>query len=133
MARNPKQDENLKKGKATQFKKGDKQGKSEAGKASVEARRAKRDMRQMLEAVMTAPNTDPKLAKQMIENGFEGDDNVHAASIVYQLITKAQKGDLQAMKMMWEYMYGKQDQNVNVNMSESKVTFYLPEKDPEDV
>ena len=130
MARNPKQDANLKRGGLTP-EEARKRG-AKGGKASGEARRARRDMRQMLEAVMTAPNKDPKLAKQMVENGFEGDDNVHAAGIVFQLITKAQKGDLQAMKMLFETLYGKQDQNVNVNMSESKVTFYLPEKDPED-
>lgn len=45
-------DENLKAGKATQFKSGDKQGKSEAGKASGRSRRQKADMRHAMQDLL---------------------------------------------------------------------------------
>jgi hypothetical protein len=52
-------DENLKAGKKTQFKAGDKQGKSEAGKASGRARREKTNMRQAMQDLLDATYKQP--------------------------------------------------------------------------
>ena len=63
---------NLEKGKRTQFKKGEKQARigQKGGKASGEAKRKKKTMRQLAEICLNAKLTKPEIAAKLKEAGL---------------------------------------------------------------
>ena len=106
---------------------------AKGGKASAEARRKKKTMMEMIEALLTVENTDPALGKTLKKIGFEEDDNYHMSRIIHSVIRKAEEGDLKAVDMVVKLLYGNtQDVNVNLegNMSVGqRVQVYLPQRD----
>lgn len=84
-------EENLKKGIATQFKTGDEQVKiaSAGGIASGEARRRKRDIRKALEALLEKDYTDK-----------HGNTMTGAEAIALKQLEKALKGDTKAFEVV---------------------------------
>ena len=69
---------------------------SKAGKASVEARRRKKTMREALEMLMYRTEL-PEQTKKMLEaEGINEDDFNHQMVITRSLIAKAESGDVQA-------------------------------------
>lgn len=108
---------------------------SKGGKASVEARRRKKTMMELLEAMLTKENDDPAIGKSLKKLGFEETDNFHMVKIVNSVLRKAEDGDLKAVELVTKLLYGN-DQNVNVNLegnvsTSQRVNIYLPERDPD--
>ena len=89
-------DENLKKGEATQFKCGEDAAKK--AKASAASRRRKRQFRDELE--MLLPLTDKGKDGQPIINPLTGRKQTVQQSITMQLLLKARKGDVKAAKLI---------------------------------
>lgn len=99
-------EENLKKGKATQFKSGEEQKKlsSEAGKASGRSKRRKKALKQRLIAAMECGvenDTARKIARTI---GVAPEDATNYDVIVARLVLQAFKGDTRAMQMIFEYL-----------------------------
>lgn len=69
---------------------------SRAGKASVEARRKKKTMREMLEMMMYKVELSPALKQKLAEEGIDEDEMNHQMVITRSLIAKAEQGDVQA-------------------------------------
>ena len=69
---------------------------SRAGKASVEARRKKKSMREMLEMMMYQVELSPALKQKLAEEGIDEDEMNHQMVITRSLIAKAEQGDVQA-------------------------------------
>lgn len=106
---------------------------SKGGKASGEARRRKKSMKELFEQILTSENEDPTLAKGLKKIGFEETDNYHMVKIVTAVMRKAEDGDLRAVDTIIRLLYGDQ-QNLNVNIegsleSNPLVQIYLPERD----
>ena len=106
---------------------------AKGGKASGEARRNKKTMMELLDAMLTVENTDKTIGKSLKKFGFEENDNVHMAKIITSVIRKAEDGDLRAVDMLVRLLYGN-NQNVNINLEGNvttgqRVQIYLPEKD----
>lgn len=99
-------EENLKKGKATQFK-GDEENRrlaAEAGKASGRSKRRKKALKQRLIAALECDvenDTAKKIAKTI---GVMPEDATNYDVIVARLILQAFKGDIRAMQMVFEYI-----------------------------
>lgn len=69
---------------------------SRAGKASVEARRKKKTMKEMLEMLMYKSELSPALKIKLAEEGFDEEEMNHQLVITRSLIAKAEQGDVQA-------------------------------------
>ena len=69
---------------------------SKAGKASVEARRRKKTMREALEFLMYKAELSEVLKQRMRDEGFKDEDMNHQMAITRSLIAKAEAGDVQA-------------------------------------
>lgn len=69
---------------------------SKAGKASVEARRRKKTMREALEFLMYKAELSEALKQRMRTEGFKDEDMNHQMAITRSLIAKAEAGDVQA-------------------------------------
>lgn len=69
---------------------------SNGGKASVEARRRKKMMREALEQMMYDVELSPALKKKLQEEGIREEDMNHQFVITRSLIAKAEQGDVQA-------------------------------------
>lgn len=69
---------------------------SNAGKASVEARRRKKTMREALEFLMYHAQLSEPLKERMKAEGIKDDDMNHQMAITRSLIAKAEAGDVQA-------------------------------------
>jgi hypothetical protein len=106
MPRNPKQDENLKKGKDTQFKSGEKAAKSgrKGGIASGESKRARKSLREELETLLAANVIDK-------DTGQPKDETVQTA-ISVALIKEALKGDTKAYEIIRDTIGEKPAQKV---------------------
>lgn len=103
------------------------------GIASGEARKRKKTMMELFDALLTAENEDVALGKQLKKLGFEASDNYHMVKIITAILRKAEDGDLKAAEMIVKLLYG-ESQNVNVNIEGSldtkqRVQIYLPERD----
>ena len=103
------------------------------GIASGEARKRKKTMMELFDALLTAENEDEALGKQLKKLGFEASDNYHMVKIITAILRKAEDGDLKAAEMIVKLLYG-ESQNVNVNIEGSldtkqRVQIYLPERD----
>ena len=69
---------------------------SKAGKASVEARRRKKTMREALEFLMYKAELSEALKERMRVEGIKDEDMNHQMAITRSLIAKAEAGDVQA-------------------------------------
>ena len=69
---------------------------SKAGKASVEARRRKKTMREALEFLMYKAELSEALKQRMRNEGIKDEDMNHQMAITRSLIAKAEAGDVQA-------------------------------------
>ena len=69
---------------------------SKAGKASVEARRRKKTMREALEFLMYKAELSEALKERMKAEGIKDEDMNHQMAITRSLIAKAEAGDVQA-------------------------------------
>ena len=69
---------------------------SKAGKASVEARRRKKTMREALEFLMYKAELSEALKERMKAEGIMDEDMNHQMAITRSLIAKAEAGDVQA-------------------------------------
>lgn len=69
---------------------------SKAGKASVEARRRKKTMREVLEFLMYKAELSEALKQRMRDEGIRDEDMNHQMAITRSLIAKAEAGDVQA-------------------------------------
>ena len=69
---------------------------SKAGKASVEARRRKKTMREALEFLMYKAELSEALKERMRAEGIKDEDMNHQMAITRSLIAKAEAGDVQA-------------------------------------
>ena len=69
---------------------------SKAGKASVEARRRKKTMREALEFLMYRAELSEALKQRMRDEGIRDEDMNHQMAITRSLIAKAEAGDVQA-------------------------------------
>ena len=69
---------------------------SKAGKASVEAKKRKKTMREALEFLMYHAELSEPLKERMKAEGIKDDDMNHQMAITRSLIAKAEAGDVQA-------------------------------------
>ena len=69
---------------------------SKAGKASVEARRRKKTMREALEFLMYKAELSEALKQRMRDEGIRDEDMNHQMAITRSLIAKAEAGVVQA-------------------------------------
>lgn len=69
---------------------------SKAGKASVEAKKRKKTMREALEYLMYHAELSEPLKQRMRDEGIKDDDMNHQMAITRSLIAKAEAGDVQA-------------------------------------
>ncbi len=69
---------------------------SKAGKASVEAKKRKKTMREALEYLMYHAELNEPLKQRMRDEGIKDDDMNHQMAITRSLIAKAEAGDVQA-------------------------------------
>ena len=69
---------------------------SKAGKASAEAKRKRKSMREALEFLMYHGKLDPVIEQRLKEQGVSKEDMNHQMVITRSLIQKAEAGDVQA-------------------------------------
>jgi len=69
---------------------------SKAGKASVEAKKRKKTMREALEYLMYHAELSEPLKQRMRDEGIKDEDMNHQMAITRSLIAKAEAGDVQA-------------------------------------
>lgn len=106
---NKKSLENLKKGKATQFKSGDplaKLANSKGGKVAQQRRREKKEAQALLQA-MTATKLDKhsNAYKQLRQLGVDIENCNHKAFILAKLMQNAeQKGDIKAINLIFDLL-----------------------------
>ena len=106
MARSKAQLDNLKKGKATQFKTGDKTAKEagkKGGKASGEAKRRNKTIYQMVQMVADAPISDSKTRDVVASIGIDDENLVNDAVVVAGIYNAAVQGNVAAVEK-WEEM-----------------------------
>lgn len=105
MGRNPKQDENLKNGKKTQFQTGEQQAKiaRQGGIASGEARRKKKTLKELAQTIGDTPIPDGKVKTQLMATGVAEDDLSWNAAVVVGVRNKAATGDARAAEMWQEW------------------------------
>lgn len=95
MGKRPGRVENLKVPSSEEARKYGKAG----GIASGEARRAKKTWKEIANAMLDNP-TSPANATKLEALGVDVEDATNAAVILFQLLTRCQKGDLEAIKLM---------------------------------
>ena len=95
------------------------------GKASGEARRKKRTMREIAEMVATMEVKDPKMLAALHAAGFQ-DPITNDDAAFFGLIRKAQSGDPAAMKLLAE-MRGQYSTRVEVEPVQPKPLIDLTE------
>ena len=80
---------------------------SKAGKASVEARKQKKLMRELLTDMLGQPIEDMDL-RANVKRFYKGDGDVTwEVAITAQLMRRAAKGDMRAIEMVFEQVDGK--------------------------
>lgn len=100
-----KQNANLKKGKATQFKAGEEQAKIArlGGIASGEARRQKKTLAQMAQAFASLPVPE-KTKNQLAALGVSEEDAIHQMALVAAMFSAGEKGNVRAAALITEWM-----------------------------
>lgn len=69
---------------------------SRAGKASVEARREKKQMGEMMKVALKKAETSAAIRERMKQQGWEDDEMTQLAVMIQGVIMRAKKGDVQA-------------------------------------
>lgn len=77
---------------------------SKAGKASVEARRRKRTMREAAELFLSLPVKDDELKGRMVQLGIDANDVDNQMAVIVGLTMKATSGDSKAAKVLAELL-----------------------------
>lgn len=97
------------------------------GKASGVARRKKRTLREIAEAIGNMDVKNPRLLAAMHEAGFEGTPTMDDAAF-FGICVKAQKGDAACMKLLAE-MRGQYSTRVEVEPVQPKPLIDLTQED----
>lgn len=105
-------DENLKKGVATQFKSGEDAARNGAkgGVASGAARRRKRRLQEAADLFLSLPVTDQRISKKLVRRGLESDDIDVQMAIIAALSDEAMKGNPKAAKILLDLIDDKQEE-----------------------
>lgn len=100
-----KQNENLKKGKATQFQTGEKQVEiaRQGGIASGIAKRKKKTLATMAQTFAELPVPD-KVQKQLEELGVSKEDAIHQMALVAAMFSAGEKGNVRAAALITEWL-----------------------------
>lgn len=100
-----KQNENLKKGKATRFRAGEEQAKlaRKAGIASGKARRQKKTLAQMAQTFAALPVPE-KVKSQLKELGVSEEEAVHQMALVAAMFSAGEKGNVRAAALITEWL-----------------------------
>lgn len=88
-------DDNLKKGKVTQFKSGESAARDAAYK-SANVRRRKRSMKTAAKMVLDMKPTDAETVEMLKSYGLEDDEMTNTLAVVVAMVKKAQAGNVQA-------------------------------------
>lgn len=98
--------ENLEKGKATQFQSGEEAARngSKGGIASGAARRRKRSMKEAADLYLSLPVTDRRQVNKLKRKTLEADDIDNQMAIIVGLTEKATAGDARAAKVILEML-----------------------------
>ena len=107
-----KQNENLKKGKATQFKAGEEQAKiaRQGGIASGIAKRKKKTLAAMAQTFAELPVPD-KVQRQLEELGVSKEDAIHQMALVAAMFSAGEKGNVRAAALITEWLNPKENEN----------------------
>lgn len=86
------------------------------GKASVEARRKKKAMREVAEMVLGSKisDNDEKIRQQLKEKGISEEDMTYQTAVVFATLGQALKGNVKAVKELRE-MAGEAVQEIKIN------------------
>lgn len=86
------------------------------GKASVEARRKKKAMREVAEMVLGSKisDSDEKIRQQLKEKGVSDDDMTYQTAVVFATLGQALKGNVKAVTELRD-MAGEKVQEIKVN------------------
>ena len=87
---------------------------SQGGKASVEARRKKKAMREQMEMLLSLPLKDTKVKAKFKQLGIDTDDMDNQMALVFATYQKALKGDTSAINIVRE-MVGERVQEISIN------------------
>lgn len=100
-----KQSENLKKGKATQFKSGQKAAESgrKGGIASGEAKRKKKALAEMARAFADL-SVKAEKKKQLEEYGVDSEDMTHQMALVAAMFEEGESGNVRAAALLTEWL-----------------------------
>ena len=105
---------------------------SKAGKASVEARRKKKTMREVLEMMMFDVELSPALKQKLADEGIEEGEMNHQMVITRSLIAKAEQGDVQAYNTICAMIGEKPAEKLDVmGRMDSKIEVGFVESDVE--
>lgn len=110
-----KQNENLKKGKATQFKAGEKQAEiaRRGGIASGKAKRKKKALAEMARAFADLSVNAAK-KKQLKEYGVSPEDMTHQMALVAAMFEEGENGNVRAAALLAEWLAEGNKQNGGV-------------------
>lgn len=72
----------------------------QGGKASGEARRRKKNMRECLELLLSLDVKNPKVREQLAKLGVEDEQMTNEMAMMVSALNKATKGDIQAMNFV---------------------------------
>lgn len=72
----------------------------QGGKASGEARRRKKNMKECLELLLSLDVKNPKVREQLAKLGVEDEQMTNEMAMMVSALNKATKGDIQAMNFV---------------------------------
>lgn len=72
----------------------------QGGKASGEARRRKKNMRECLQLLLSLDVKNPKVREQLAKLGVEDEQMTNEMAMMVSALNKATKGDIQAMNFV---------------------------------
>lgn len=76
---------------------------SKAGKASVAARRRKKQAAEYMRIALELPNTSsPELVEKMIERGIPEEDCTYGASLAWSILLRGIKGNVRAAELAYK-------------------------------
>ena len=115
-------EQNLKKGKETQFRTGEEQVKTakKAGIASGKARKEKKALKDTLEELLAMPIKDGKsqdIDKIKSIAGIKGKNITMQEAIMVAMLNKAAKGDVRAAEYVRDTIGQKPDSRMNIDMN----------------
>lgn len=77
---------------------------SKGGKASVAARRRKKNMREIFRMLKDLPVTDAKMKAQLKASGIKEDDATYSTAMAFSAMYHAMRGNSQMMRLVFEMM-----------------------------